>query len=191
LISSEHHAHAGANGADLLFSETNAGSQGSKLTDRLTQKQRSALMARIRGRNTVPELAVRRMVHALGYRFRLHRRDLPRTPDLTFPRRRKTILVHGCFWHRHDGFKKADLPKTRRDRMRAKLKEIKEEMRRRRHQPIPEQGKWLRQVVAGFFACHAVPINDRPWGRSATTSRIHGGARFGDAAKRIGRRGSG
>ena len=59
-------------------------------------------MALIRKRDTKPELVVRRMVHRMGYRFRLHRRDLPGTPDLVFPARRKVILVHGCFWHRHD-----------------------------------------------------------------------------------------
>ena len=59
-------------------------------------------MARIRKVDTKPELIVRRLAHDLGYRYRLHRRDLPGTPDLVFPRLRKIILVHGCFWHRHD-----------------------------------------------------------------------------------------
>ena len=59
-------------------------------------------MALIRKRDTKPELVVRRVVHRMGYRFRLHRRDLPGTPDLVFPGQRKVILVHGCFWHRHD-----------------------------------------------------------------------------------------
>lgn len=64
--------------------------------------ERSALMARIRSRDTRPELIVRNLAHRLGYRFRLHRRDLPGSPDLVFPSRRKVIFVHGCFWHRHD-----------------------------------------------------------------------------------------
>jgi DNA mismatch endonuclease, patch repair protein len=59
-------------------------------------------MALIRKRDTKPELVVRHIVHRMGYRFRLHRPDLPGTPDLVFPARRKVILVHGCFWHRHD-----------------------------------------------------------------------------------------
>jgi DNA mismatch endonuclease (patch repair protein) len=63
---------------------------------------RRALMRRIRKTDTKPELALRRLAHALGYRFRLHRRDLPGTPDLVFPCRRKVIFVHGCFWHQHD-----------------------------------------------------------------------------------------
>jgi len=58
-------------------------------------------MSRIRSKDTGPELAVRRLVHGMGFRFRLHRRDLPGTPDLVFPSRRKAIFVHGCFWHGH------------------------------------------------------------------------------------------
>lgn len=69
--------------------------------DVLTPEQRSYCMSRIRGRDTTPELVVRRLVHAMGYRFRLHRRDLPSRPDIVLPRHRKVILVHGCWWHRH------------------------------------------------------------------------------------------
>ena len=71
------------------------------MIDRLSSRQRSALMRRIRKVDTKPELAVRRVAHRLGYRFRLHRRDLPGTPDLVFPRFRKVVFVHGCFWHQH------------------------------------------------------------------------------------------
>ncbi|MDX8518725.1 very short patch repair endonuclease [Mesorhizobium dulcispinae] len=74
---------------------------------------RSALMARVRGANTKPELIVRRAAHALGYRFRLHRRDLPGSPDLVFPRLRVALFVHGCFWHRHENCRRATTPKTR------------------------------------------------------------------------------
>ena len=76
---------------------------------------RSALMSRVRQKNTGPELAVRRCLHALGYRFRLHRTDLPGTPDIVLPKYRKAIFVHGCFWHRHQGCKKTTTPKTRVD----------------------------------------------------------------------------
>jgi DNA mismatch endonuclease, patch repair protein len=69
-------------------------------------------MSGIRGRDTGPELAVRRAAHRLGYRFRLHRRDLPGTPDLTFPRLAKVLFVHGCFWHRHEGCRLAYEPKS-------------------------------------------------------------------------------
>ena len=67
-----------------------------------TTPELSARMRRIRKTDTKPEMVVRRLVHSLGYRYRLHRRDLPGTPDLVFPRLRSVILVHGCFWHQHD-----------------------------------------------------------------------------------------
>lgn len=72
-------------------------------------------MARVGRTNTAPEIAVRRVAHALGYRFRLHRRDLPGCPDIVFPRHRKVIFVHGCFWHGHDGCPKGRQPATRRE----------------------------------------------------------------------------
>lgn len=80
-------------------------------------------MSRVRGKDTGPELTVRRLVHALGYRFRLHRRELPGTPDLVFPSRRKAIFVHGCFWHRHPDpdCKLARLPKSRQEFWKPKL----------------------------------------------------------------------
>lgn len=85
------------------------------MVDPLLPETRSALMARIRGKDTKPELIVRRMVHAMGYRFRLHRRDLPGTPDIVFPGRKKIILVNGCFWHGHAGCRFARAPATRVD----------------------------------------------------------------------------
>lgn len=74
---------------------------------------RSALMARVGERDTKPELVVRRLLHAMGRRFRLHRRDLPGTPDIVLPSSRKAIFVHGCFWHRHPGCSTATTRKTR------------------------------------------------------------------------------
>ena len=70
--------------------------------DGMDAAARSALMGRIRGVDTGPEMVVRRAAHRLGYRFRLHRRSLPGRPDLVFPSRRAVIFVHGCFWHGHD-----------------------------------------------------------------------------------------
>lgn len=70
--------------------------------DRLTPEQRSRLMPQIRGTNTAPELAVRRALHRLGFRYRLHARSLPGSPDLVFPKLGKIVFVHGCFWHGHD-----------------------------------------------------------------------------------------
>jgi DNA mismatch endonuclease (patch repair protein) len=82
------------------------------MADRLTREQRSRLMARIGPRDTLPELRVRSLLHRLGYRFRLHRRDLPGTPDIALPSRTKAIFVHGCFWHGH-ACKVGKMPKTR------------------------------------------------------------------------------
>lgn len=70
-------------------------------------------MRRIRSRDTAPEMTVRRMAHRLGLRFRLHRSDLPGTPDLVFPRHGTAVFVHGCFWHRHQGCRRASTPATR------------------------------------------------------------------------------
>lgn len=75
--------------------------------------ERSALMARVRGKNSKPEVVVRRVVHGLGYRFRLHARDLPGTPDLVLRKKRKAIFVHGCFWHRHQGCARTTIPTMR------------------------------------------------------------------------------
>lgn len=76
---------------------------------------RSRNMAAIRGRDTSPELKVRRLLHRLGYRFRLHRRDLPGSPDIVLPRHKTVVFVHGCFWHRHPGCRYATTPKTREE----------------------------------------------------------------------------
>ncbi|WP_273861194.1 very short patch repair endonuclease [Pseudomonas sp. LA5] len=75
--------------------------------------RRSRMMATIRGKDTKPEMLVRRFLHAHGFRFRLHRADLPGKPDIVLPRLRSCIFVHGCFWHRHPGCRYAVLPKTR------------------------------------------------------------------------------
>ena len=75
--------------------------------------QRSRNMAAIKSKNTKPEIAVRKLLHSLGYRFRLHRKDLPGSPDIVLPKYRTAIFVHGCFWHRHENCKYATTPKTR------------------------------------------------------------------------------
>ena len=85
--------------------------------DTLTPRQRSERMSKVRSRNTKPEMLVRRLAHEMGYRYRLHRRDLPGSPDLVFPARMKVIFVHGCFWHRHPDptYRLARLPKSKLD----------------------------------------------------------------------------
>ncbi len=92
------------------------------MTDIVTPERRSAMMARIGSRDTKPELRVRRTAHSLGLRFRLHRRDLPGTPDLVFPKLRVAVFVHGCYWHRHEGCTKAYTPKSRVDFWQAKFR---------------------------------------------------------------------
>lgn len=83
--------------------------------DTLTSLERSARMKLIKAKNTKPEMIVRKLIFGLGYRYRLHRIDLPGCPDLIFSSRRKIIFVHGCFWHRHAGCALARLPKSKLD----------------------------------------------------------------------------
>jgi DNA mismatch endonuclease (patch repair protein) len=89
--------------------------------DKLSSERRSANMRQIRSENTAPELLLRKMLHRLGYRFRVHRKDLPGKPDLVFPSRRKVIFVHGCFWHQHSGCREGRVPQSRRDYWEPKL----------------------------------------------------------------------
>lgn len=95
------------------------------MADNRSPESRSALMSRIGSKNTAPEVAVRRLLHRLGYRFRLHRRDLPGTPDIVLPKHRTAILVHGCFWHGH-GCKIGRPPKTRPEFWMPKLERNRE-----------------------------------------------------------------
>jgi DNA mismatch endonuclease, patch repair protein len=81
--------------------------------DIFNKEKRSAIMSRVRSANTNPEIRVRKIIHRLGYRFRLHSRDLPGTPDIVLPAYDSVILVHGCFWHRHEGCRDASMPNTR------------------------------------------------------------------------------
>jgi DNA mismatch endonuclease, patch repair protein len=78
--------------------------------DKLTPERRSENMRRIKSKDMKPELLIRKLAHGLGYRFRLHRRDLPGKPDLVFPGRKKVILVHGCFWHQHTECREGRMP---------------------------------------------------------------------------------
>jgi DNA mismatch endonuclease, patch repair protein len=80
--------------------------------DTLTSRERSERMSRVRSVDTKPEMRVRRVAHSLGFRYRLHVKDLPGRPDLVFRSRQKVILVHGCFWHRHEGCARCRTPKS-------------------------------------------------------------------------------
>ena len=90
------------------------------MTDKLSPERRSRLMRAVKRKDTSPELQVRSLLHKLGYRFRLHRKDLPGTPDIVLPGRKAAILVHGCFWHAH-GCKIGQAPKTKLDFWQPKL----------------------------------------------------------------------
>lgn len=85
------------------------------MPDVVTAETRSRMMSGIRGRDTKPELAVRRYLHARGLRYRLHVRELPGRPDIVLPRHRTAVFVHGCFWHRHEGCRFAYTPKSRQE----------------------------------------------------------------------------
>lgn len=85
------------------------------MADRISPERRSANMAKIRSKDTGPEMTVRRSAHALGYRYRLHAKDLPGKPDLVFRSRRSVIFVHGCFWHRHEGCRDCSEPRSRQE----------------------------------------------------------------------------
>lgn len=127
------------------------------MNDVLTQQQRQYCMSRIRGKDTAPEKEVRRVVHGLGYRFRLHSKSLPGRPDLVFAGRRKVIFVHGCFWHRHDCRLGQPVPATRRAFWQAKL--LGNKVRDRRVQRQLRRMGWSVLVV---WECQTKP-NRRTW----------------------------
>ena len=86
-------------------------------------EQRSRNMSAIKSKNTKPEIAVRKVLHSMGYRFRLHGKDLPGSPDIVLPKYKTVIFVHGCFWHRHENCKYTSTPKTRQEFWEAKFRE--------------------------------------------------------------------
>ena len=85
------------------------------MVDHFSPETRSRIMALVKSKGTKPEMRVRRLLHGMGYRYRLHRADLPGRPDLVFAARRKVVFVNGCFWHRHSDCKRAYIPATNRD----------------------------------------------------------------------------
>lgn len=118
------------------------------MVDHLTPEQRSENMRRIRSKDTKPERAVRSMLHRMGYRFRLHRKDLPGTPDIVLPKYRTVIFVHGCYWHRHrDKSCRAGkyMPKTNTEFYKAKFKGNVQRDRRNR-KTLQRQG-WKVIVI--------------------------------------------
>jgi DNA mismatch endonuclease (patch repair protein) len=103
------------------------------MTDVFSKEKRSWIMSRVKGRDTKPEILVRSFVHRMGYRFRIHGRDLPGNPDIVLPRHRKVIFVHGCFWHGHNRCPRSKRPTTNKSFWNKKLDgNIKRDRRFRR-----------------------------------------------------------
>jgi len=134
--------------------------------DNLNVQQRQRCMAAIRSKDTTPELRVRSLVHTMGYRYRLHVRTLPGAPDLVFPRRRKVIFVHGCFWHRHRCKRGQPVPKTGSGYWLPKLEgnRVRDSQHRRRLRKLgwdvmvvwecqtqPRRIDWLGRRMAAFL----------------------------------------
>lgn len=115
------------------------------MTDTQTPEQRRATMRAIHSKDTRPEWIVRRLVHRLGYRYRLHVRGLPGSPDLVFPIRRKILFVHGCFWHGHDCRRGARPPKSNEDYWRAKV--ARNRTRDERNRTSLALGGWKTLVI--------------------------------------------
>lgn len=112
--------------------------------DTRTPEERRRIMQAVQSSDTGPELKIRRILHRMGYRYRLHRKDLPGTPDLVFPGRKKVVFVHGCFWHWH-GCRYGQLPKSRLDYWQPKLERNVERDRERIFRL--EEAGWTVHVV--------------------------------------------
>ncbi len=126
------------------------------MTDIVSRKKRSEMMGGIRSRNTKPEITVRQWLHKHGYRFRLHRTDLPGRPDIVLPRRRIAIFVHGCYWHQHPGCKLAYTPKSNVEFWQKKFAENRERDERA-HLALQSAGwriiiVWECEVRSGTFS---------------------------------------
>lgn len=146
------------------------------MTDTFTQSERSRIMAAVKSKDTGPEMVVRRMVHALGFRYRLHVSSLPGSPDLVFPARKKVVFVHGCFWHRHRCDAGRSMPTTKTAYWKAKfernrLRDRKNRRRLRRLgwktlviwecQTTPRNLPRLKDQVARFLASPNAPEGNR------------------------------
>ena len=127
-----------------------------EVADVVSKAVRSRMMSRIRAKDTAPELTLRRALHRMGFRFRLHARDLPGCPDIVLPRHRLAIFVHGCFWHHHQGCRFAAVPSTRRAFWKAKFKANRERDRLARIQ-LTRLG-WNTMV---FWECELRPLVSR------------------------------
>ena len=118
-------------------------------------EQRSRNMSAIKSKNTKPEIKVRKILHSMGYRFRLHSKDLPGSPDIVLPKYKTVIFVHGCFWHRHENCKYASTPKTRKEFWNKKFTENK-----KRDSEIQEKIKILDWRSVVIWECETKNIED-------------------------------
>lgn len=124
------------------------------MESKLAPADKAALMRRFKSRDTRPEITVRKALHRLGLRFRLHRRDLPGKPDIVLPRHQTAIFVHGCFWHQHAGCQVARVPKTQSDFWREKF--AKTAQRDEHTKTLLEDAGWTVMVI---WECEA--LNER------------------------------
>lgn len=122
------------------------------MADNLSKTERSKQMSLVKSKNTKPEMFVRKLIHGMGYRYRLHDKKLPGKPDIVFKSRKKVIFVHGCFWHRHKNCKLARLPKSRLDFWKPKL-----EANRERDKLIQKQ---LTELGWQFLIIWECQLND-------------------------------
>lgn len=122
--------------------------------DIITKEKRSWNMSRIRSRNTKPELVVRSTLHKMGYRFRLHVRELPGNPDIVLKKHRAVIFVHGCFWHRHPGCKYAYIPKSRQEFWTDKFRD-----NIARHDRVTEKLRYLGWNVHVVWECEISDVH--------------------------------
>ena len=116
-----------------------------KKANHIISASRSKNMSAIKSKNTKPEVEVRKLLHSMGFRFRLHKKDLPGSPDIVLPKYKTVIFVHGCFWHRHQNCKYASNPKTRREFWEKKFKENIE--RDKKNQEKLKNLGWKTKIV--------------------------------------------
>lgn len=120
-----------------------------------TDLQRSAIMRAVKSKDTKPEIKIRSLIHKLGYRFRLHRKDIPGTPDIAFPGRHKVIFINGCFWHGHDCKRGSRVPKENRDYWENKI-----ERNRRRDTINVDALQQLRWQILVIWECEITHSQD-------------------------------
>jgi len=145
------------------------------MVDVVSSADRSRMMAGIQGKNTKPELTVRRALFASGYRFRLHRRDLPGAPDIVMPGRKVAIFVNGCFWHMHQGCRYSKLPTTRAEFWKAKLEANVE-----RDQRVIEKLQALGWRVLCVWECSTRDAHAAAGLQAAMSAWVEHGAQLGE-----------